>query len=325
MDLAHILGRMAIGLVGVLAGGELVVRGATGIAKLLRVPAIVIGLTVVAFGTSAPELAVTLRAAWAGEPDLAVGNVAGSNIFNVLVVLGIGALIAPFVVSKRVVRSDGPAVLVSAVILAATAADGHISRLDGLIMTLALVVFLYWTAVGRRLAPDETAEPSADTPIRGRRKAVFSGALNAAMVVGGLALLTVGSDWLIDGSTSLARIIGLSELVIGLTILAVGTSMPELVVSLVAFFRGAREVALGNVLGSNVLNVLSVCGLTALISPEGIGVGQQALYVDIPIVLAVSVACVLVLATGRTVTRWEGAVLLGGYVLYVGWRVWMAI
>jgi cation:H+ antiporter len=308
------------GLLALVAGGELLVRGASRLSALIGLSPVVIGLTVVAFGTSAPELAVGIQAAFDGRADLMVGNVVGSNIYNVLLVLGLSALVAPLIVQQQLVRIDVPLMVLASAAFYILALDGNISTDEG--MALFLVLALYLAAVvrlSRREQPEVIKEYEAEF---GRREEPTprAWAVNGLLIVGGLGLLVVGAGWLVRGAVEVALSLGVSELVIGLTVVALGTSMPELVTSIVASLRGERDIAVGNIVGSNIFNILSVLALTAFVAPGGVDVSAAALGLDIPFMLAVSVACLPIFFTGHVISRWEGALFLlygAGYTGYL--------
>jgi cation:H+ antiporter len=305
------------GIVLLIWGADLLVRGAAHLAALAGVSPLVIGLTVVAMGTSAPELAVSLRAALVGQADLTLGNVVGSNIANVLLILGLAATAAPLLVAARVLQREVPTMIGVSLLLWLLAADGAFSRLDGLVLVGLLVVFLVVTVwVERRSAEERAAEPLAPG---GRRR---SGVLqNLALLLGGLILLVAGAQWLVDGAVIFARTLGVSELIIGLTVVAVGTSLPEIATSVLASLRGEREIAVGNVVGSNILNILGVLGLTAVLAPQPIAVPAGALAFDLPVLVASAVACLPIFFNGRMIARWEGALFLAYYVAYTAYLV----
>lgn len=316
MDAGTVL-LVAAGLVALVAGAELVVRGASRLAAAMGVSPLVIGLTLVAYGTSAPELAVSLRAAQGGQADLAVGNVVGSNIFNVLVIAGVSALVTPLVVAQRVVRLDVPIMLGVSVLLLVLGLDGRLSRLDGALLLAGGIAYtIFVLRESRREPPAAVAEYARQYP-GGARPTVLSPIAQLVAVLAGLGLLVVGARWLVDGSIALAAALGVTELVIGLTLVAAGTSLPELATSLLAAIRGERDLAVGNVVGSNIFNILAILGSSAGIAPEGIPVARSALGFDIPVMIAVALACLPILATGHRIARWEGALFLGYYVAYV--------
>ncbi len=312
-----------VGLVLLVAGGEALVRGASRMALGLGVSPLVIGLTVVAYGTSAPEMAVSVGAALSGDggADLALGNVVGSNIFNVLFILGASALVAPLVVSQQLVRIDVPLLIGVSLVTFALAFDGRISRLDGLVLVagaLAYTVFAIWYS--RRETADVQAEYSKEFGGAAPRgpKAL---ALNVALVAVGLALLVVGSRWLVDGAVLVARSLGVSEFIVGLTIVAAGTSLPEVAASIVATLRGERDIAVGNVVGSCLFNLLSVLGVTSVVAAGGVRVTDAAIRFDLPVMLVVTLACLPIFTSGRRIDRWEGLLFLGYYVAYTAYLI----
>lgn len=311
-----------LGLVLLVGGAEFLVRGAAQLAAAVGISPLIIGLTVVAFGTSAPELAVSMRSAMSGQAgaDIAVGNVVGSNIFNVLFILGLSAAIAPLVVSQRLVRVDVPLMIGASVLLLLLALDGKIGRLDGaLLFTGILVYTLFAILQGRRESQAVAAEYAGEFSARPRTPAGYL--INLGYIVGGLALLVLGAHWLVDAAVDIARAFGVSELVIGLTIVAAGTSLPEVATSVMASIKGERDIAVGNIVGSNLFNILSVLGLAALVAPDGVNVAPSALRFDIPIMIAVAFACLPIFFTGYAIARWEGLLFLGYYALYTTFLV----
>ncbi len=305
------------GLVLLVAGAEVLVRGAAKLAAQFGISPLVIGLTVVAFGTSAPETAVSVQASLNGSGDIAIGNVVGSNIANVLLILGMTALVAPLVVSRQLIRLDVPIMIGASLVTFGLAWDGQLSRIDGAILFSAVVIYTLFLVISSRRenaagADDEFAkEFGLDEPAK-----PHAGLINAGLVLGGLVLLVVGSNFLVEGAVALARTLGLSELVIGLTVIAIGTSLPELATSIMAAFRGERDIAVGNIVGSNIFNLLCVLGLASLVSPQAIGVSSNALAFDFPVMIAVAVACLPIFFAGYCIKRWEGALFLAYYVAY---------
>ncbi len=308
--------RLVAGFVALVAGGELLVRGASGLAAVARVSPLVIGLTVVALGTSSPELAVCLQSAFAGRAEIAVGNVIGSNIFNVLLVLGLTATIAPLVVSSRVVRLDVPLMIGASFLIGFFALDGVVSRVEGLIAFGVAVAYTVWSIVESRREKAEVVDEFSREFAPKESPTLRRVVLLVVYVVSGLVLLAFGADWLVAGASAIARRLGTSDLVIGLTIVAAGTSLPEVVASVVATIRGERDIAVGNVVGSNLFNLLVVLGLGSAIVPGGMPVSQQALTFDLPIMIAVTAACLPIFFTGHRIDRWEGVLLLFYYVAY---------
>ncbi len=308
------------GLASLIVGGELLVRGASRLASALSVSPLVIGLTVVAFGTSSPELAVALQSAFDGSADIALGNAVGSNIFNVLLILGVSALIVPLVVSSRLIRWDVPLMVLASLLLYGLGFDGRIGRVDGAILFSGLIAYVGWSFVqSRRESRQVKAEFAAEVPVPAR--SVMAMMLQIGLIIGGLLLLGLGANWLIDGSVSVATELGVSELVIGLTVVAMGTSLPEVVTSVMAAWRGEREIAVGNVVGSNLFNILCVLGLVGLVAPDGVGVPPPALRFDLPVMIAVAVSCLPIFFTGNVIARWEGGLFLGYYVAYMTYLV----
>ncbi|TWU41098.1 Inner membrane protein YrbG [Novipirellula artificiosorum] len=321
--------QLTLGLACLVGGGELLVRGAVAIAATLRISPLVIGLTVVAFGTSAPELGVSLQAAMSGNADVAVGNVVGSNIINVLFILGAASIITPLVVSSQLVRLDVPVMIVSSITVWFMASDGSISRGEGLLLFGSLIAYITY-CIRKSRSENRNAKPefAEDFPHRPELEKGLSTQqsllLNVAFVVGGLVLLGLGSKWLVGGATTIATALGVSQLVIGLTIVAIGTSLPEVVTSIVASYRGERDIAVGNVVGSNMFNLLCVLGLTATVSPAGVNVASSAIQFDIPVMVAVAVICLPVFMDGNIIRRWEGALFLLYYATYNAFVVFTA-
>jgi cation:H+ antiporter len=266
-----------------IGGGSLLVSGASRIAALSGVPPLVIGLTVVAYGTSAPEMAVSISSALAGSPDLAVGNVIGSNIFNVLFILGLAALIVPLVVQLRLVRIEVPLMIGASLLFWLMARDGHLSRNESVLLAAGAVVYTIWQIIEGKRASSSSERQAV------RRKYRLEPFVLPLSVLAGLVLLVKGSDFLVSASTSLARSFGVDEVVIGLTIVAAGTSLPEVATSVIAAFKGDRDIAVGNVVGSNIFNILAVLGVTGTISPHGLLVSPGLLSFDIMIVVATAV------------------------------------
>ncbi|TFH86350.1 calcium/sodium antiporter [Billgrantia azerbaijanica] len=300
-----------VGLGFLLVGAEILVRGASRLAARLGVTPLVIGLTVVAFGTSSPKLAVSIKAALADQAGIAMGNVVGSNIFNVLFILGLSAMVTPLQVAQQLIRFDIPLMVTLSVALLMLVLDGLLSRLDGVLLAAGLIAYLTFLLYQNARARTQATTGSDSTP-----SASNAWAVNLLLVAAGLALLVLGSRWLVEGAATFASYLGVSEQVIGLTIIAAGTSLPEVMTSLIAALRGERDIAVGNVVGSNVFNILGVLGMSSLLSPSGITVAPAMISFDIPVMLAVAVACLPICFTGGVITRWEGALLLGYYAAY---------
>jgi len=305
--------QILIGLTGLVVGGELLVRGAAALAMAVRITPLVIGLTVVAFGTSAPELAVTVQASWSGAPELAVGNVVGSNIANVLLILGLSALVAPLVVQSRVVRIDVPLMVGCSIVLWLLVLDRSVGRLDGLLLFSALIGYLVWSVIqGKREGTAIQEEFAEALPHDGSTVRYF--AKQVGLLVGGLVLLVIAARLLVGGASDIARQLGVSELVIGLTIV-------ELVTSIVASLRGQRDIAVGNVVGSNLFNILAVLGLGSLVAPNGIAVAPQVIGLDLPIMIATAAACLPIFFTGHRINRLEGGLLFFYFLAYMAYVV----
>ena len=305
------------GLVLLVGGAELLVRGASRLAAAVGISPLVVGLTVVAFGTSSPELAVSLQSALTGNGQIAVGNVVGSNIFNILVIIGLAALITPLVVQQQLVRKDVPLMIGLSILLYALGLTGRISRLQGLLMFAGLIVYIAFS-IWQSRRENTAVKEEYDKQYGDGRKPQH--ARNILFFVVGLILLIVGSNWLVDSASDIARAFGISELVIGLTIVAIGTSMPELATSSLAAIRGERDIAVGNAVGSNIFNILCVLALTAVVSPEGLVISPEAMSLDIPFMVAVAIAALPIFFTGYSISRWEGAIFLiyyGAYTLFL--------
>jgi cation:H+ antiporter len=296
------------GLIGLFFGGEALVRGSVGVARRLAISPLLIGLTVVGFGTSTPELLVSVQAALRGVPDIAIGNILGSNIANILLIMGLTSLIWPIRVSGATLRRDTAVMVAAAVVLVPIFAMGEIGRLSGGLLVVALVGYLAWAYLQPAAAVEDDSEPSA-------QRSMLASAL---WILGGLGVLIFGARFLVDGSVSIARSFGISEAFIGLTIVAVGTSLPELATSIIAAFRRQSEIAIGNIVGSNIFNVLGILGVTALIKP--VPVVDRFLTFDLPIMIATSLALTALLLTRPVVGRATGMVMLAGYIAYV----WLA-
>lgn len=307
---------IVVGVVLVLWGADRLTEGAVAVAERLRVPQIVIGLTIVALGTSMPELCVSVVSALKGTPDLAVGNVVGSNIFNALLIVGVAALVAPMTILRSTVFKDVPCALVASVVLLMMCQnDWVITRLDGTILFVFFLVFMRLTikgATSAQPAPQEAEEKEASAG-----KQPMKGWLASLWMVVGLAALIGGSNLFVGGATEVARALNVSDAVIGLTIVAGGTSLPELATSVVAAKKGNSGIAIGNVLGSNVLNILFILGLAGMISPMHI---EGITNVDLYMMLVSTIMIWFFSFTKYTIERWEGAVLVltfGGYMWYL--------
>lgn len=303
-----------LGLGILIVGGEAMLRGAIGLARILCVSPAMIGLTVVAFGTSAPELVVSVEAALNGSPDLAIGNVVGSNIANILLILGIGALIAPLVCDPRAVRRDAMAMLGALILLAVLGWSGHIAAWQGAAMVAMLIAYVVWSYRTDRSQDGPAGDLHA-------REAAETAGVPAALpvvllsVVLGIAGLVGGAHLLIEGATGIARAAGVSESVIGLSLLAIGTSLPELAATAIAAWRRHTDIAVANVLGSNLFNVLLILGSTAMVAP--LPFAADIVAVDLWVMLGAGVILLPIVMSGWHISRREGAFLLLLYIVYI--------
>jgi cation:H+ antiporter len=312
------------GLVALIVGADLLVRGASKLALSFGLSPLVVGLTIVAFGTSAPEVAVSTGAALTGQTGLAIGNVVGSNIFNVLFILGLSALVTPLVVNVQLIRQEVPIMIAASALVLVLALDGVLGRSDSaLLLALLLAYTVFLVRQSRAQSKAAAAEYTASfgrLAGSGGWDSRLPGQL--ALIGGGLALLVLGSGWLVDAAVVFARAMGVSDLVIGLTIVAAGTSMPEVATSVMAALKGERDIAVGNVVGSNIFNLLGCLGIAGLASgAAGLPVAAAALNFDLWVMLAVALACLPVFVSGREIARWEGALFLGYYVAYATYLV----
>jgi cation:H+ antiporter len=307
------------GLVVVLLGADVLVRGASSIARIAGISSLVVGLTVVAFGSSAPEIAAGLVAAWRGQGALAFGNVVGSNIFNILCVLGLTALLRAMAVAPSLIRFDVPVMVATAVLVLLISLDGSVGFVDGVVLLALLAGYLWLTLRGSR--DREAADPDApDGESEADRKQRTGAELakSLGLVLVGLTMIVFGSRWMITGAVDIARYFGISELIIGLTIVAAGTGMPELATSIVALWKGEQGMAVGNLVGSNIFNVLGVLGAVGAFAPGGgIPVPIEAMTFDVPVMIAVALICAPIFYARRGIARWEGGLLLGYYVAYI--------
>ncbi len=309
-----------LGLVLLIVGADVLVRGAARLAVTIGLPPLVVGLTVVAFGTSAPEMAVSVQSALRGDggADIAIGNVIGSNICNVLLILGLSASVAPLIVSRNLVRIDVPIMIGASLLAWFLMLDGRLGFWDGFILFAGIIAYTAFAVVqGRKEGRDAEEKASGELGELAKPRARGGVAVDIVLVVAGLAMLVLGSTWLVESASAIARVLGVDELLIGLTIVAIGTSLPELATSVVASIKGERDLAVGNVIGSNLFNILAVLGLAGLVAPEGVAVAASVLRVDFPIMMAVMIACLPIFFTGYTISRWEGFVFVGYYAAYM--------
>lgn len=296
------------GLLALIGGAELLVRSASRTAIYFGISKLVVALTVVAFGTSAPELAVSIEAALNNQTDLMLGNVVGSNIANILLILGISALIIPLKVNVDLIKSDVPIMIGVTLILIGFAFNGIISFWESLTFVILLLIYLLY------LARQSGKTDFIKKEDRSKTGSLF---INITLGVVGLIALIFGARWLVSSAVEFAIILGVSELVIGLTVVSIGTSLPEIVTSVVAALKGERDIAVGSVVGSCILNILAVLGITGLILQDGIAVQDVVLRFDLMILLAASVACIPIFFTGHVISRLEGFLFLSFYAAYI--------
>lgn len=316
---------LALGLVLLVFGATVLVKGAASLAASFGISPLVIGLTIVAFGTSAPEMAVSVGAAFAGQADLALGNVVGSNIFNVLLILGLSALVTPLLVNQQLVRLDVPLMIVASFLVLLFGLDGNIGRLEGAVLFAGILIYTVFLVFQSR--------KETNTAVRAEYEGQYGdkdtdGSIHylrdGALILGGLFLLVLGSQWLVDSAITIAQYFGVSELVIGLTIVAAGTSLPEMATSVVASIRGERDIAVGNIVGSNLFNLLSVLGVSSIVSPSGIVVPVAAISFDIPVMIGVALMCLPIFFSGYVISRWNGTLFLFYYVAYTAYLIMAA-
>jgi len=316
-----VLFQLIAGLIILVVGAEILVKGASEIAAILGITPLVIGLTVVAFGTSAPELAVSVVSALHGNPDIALGNVVGSNIFNILFVLGVSSMIVPMIVQQQLIRVDVPVMILASLLVLLFGIDGKISPVEGIILVVMGVVYLFlMVRLSRKEANVEVLEEYREEYSPGKKPVKGEIWFSGLLIIAGLISLVIGSRWLVDSSTEIARIFGVGDLVIGLTIIAAGTSLPEVATSVVAALRGERDIAVGNAVGSNIFNILFILGIAATIG-TGLEISPRAYKFDVPVMIAVAVSCLPIFFTGRKLDRWEGILFLFYYFAYTTYLV----
>jgi cation:H+ antiporter len=312
-----VMGMLIGGLVLLVVGGELLVRGASHLAAIVGVSPLVIGLTVVAYGTSTPELAVSVQAGMAGNANIAVANVVGSNIFNVLFILGLCAVILPLTVTQQLVRLDVPIMIGASLLSLAMAWDSRIVFAEGVILFALVVIYTIWAIrKSRQESAAVQAEYAQEYAVEEKQHSWMDIAKQVGFVLVGLVILVIGSRWLIDGSIILAKVLGVSDVVIGLTIVAAGTSLPEVATSIIATLRGERDIAIGNVIGSNIYNLLAILGLSSMVTPGGLAVAPSIINFDMLVMVAVAIACLPIFFSGYQIARWEGILFFLSYVAY---------
>ena len=309
-----------LGLVALVIGAELLVRGASRLAVSFGVSPLVVGLTVVAFGTSAPEMAVSVGAVLDGQTDIALGNVVGSNIFNVLFILGLSALIAPLVVHLQLIRQEVPIMIAASVALLLMMLDGVVATWESALLVGAMViytVFLVWQS--RRQSASADAEFEGEVDLNSTWDRHWS--VQLGLILLGLVALVTGSHFLVEAAVTTAKQWGVSDVVIALTIVALGTSLPEIATSVTAALKGQRDMAVGNVVGSNTFNILGCLGISGMLSTSGLVVAESVIHFDAWVMLAVALACLPIFITGREIARWEGVVFLLYYAAYTAYLI----
>lgn len=317
----------AVGLTALIVGADLLVYGASRVASAAGVSPLVIGLTVVSLGTSAPEAAVSIEAAMSGSTDLALGNVVGSNIFNILLILGLTAVIAPITVNSQLIRQEVPIMIGVTLLLIALIADGGLSRPESAVLLALLVVYISFLVFqGKRKG--KSLQADTESFVQASAEGGLSGMTHRLpaplLILIGLALLVAGGHWLVTAATSIAREFGVSELIIGLTVVALGTSMPEVATSIAAVLRGERDIAIGNAVGSNLMNILGCLGAAGVVSANGLIAPSALLNFDIWVMLAAAVICVPIIITGKLISRSEGLLLLAYCFAYLTYTLLVA-
>lgn len=314
---------LTVGLVFLTLGAELLVRGASSIATRFGIAPIVIGLTVVAFGTSAPEFAVSVQGALTGNSDVAIGNVVGSNTFNILLVLGLSAVIGSLTIEQRIIKRDIPILLAISVVIYGLVWNELVGRMEGGFLFIGLLVYTWWLLQDARKAESVKVTAEYEEAVQQVEGETVTRPLyfQIGLVVVGLALLILGSRFLVSSATTIAEAFGVSDLVIGLTVVAAGTSLPELATSVMAAYRGQRDIAVGNVVGSNLFNLLGVLGASATLSSSGIPVNRELIRLDYPVMLAATLVLIPICWNGFAIKRWEGMLLAAFYVAYVAYLV----
>ncbi len=310
-----------VGLIALILGADLLVRGASRLAAAFGVSPLVIGLTIVAIGTASPEIAVSLKAAAGGQGDLTLGNVLGSNIFNILFILGVSSIVAPIMIAEQLIRKDAPIMVGVSLLTLVLALDGKLGRLDGFLLLIGLAAYIFFALRQSRAESREVQKEYEQEFAKKEPRTAKQTIVNLGFILTGLGLLVLGSNWLVDSSTQIAKALGVSELVIGLTIVAVGTSLPEIATSVIAALKGESDIAVGNAVGSNIFNLLGVLGLSALFAPGGVNVAMRALQFDLPVMVFVAIVTLPVFHNYRQITRLEGGLLLTYYFIYMVYTV----
>lgn len=305
------------GLIVLILGADLLVRGASRLAAAFGVSPLAVGLTIVAIGTASPEIAVSIQAAASGQGDLTIGNVLGSNIFNILFILGVTAILAPIVIAEQLIRKDAPIMLGVSLLVFALAFDGNLGMFDSLILLVCLVGYTIFALRQSRKESNEVQQEYAREFSEKETRTTEHTVRNIVFILAGLGLLVLGSRWLVDSAVTIARILGVNELVIGLTIVAVGTSLPEVATSVIAALKKESDIAVGNAVGSNIFNLVGVLGLGALVAPDGIRVPEQVLHQDFVAMIFVALVTLPIFYLDNRISRLEGFLLLAYYISYI--------
>ena len=314
---------LVVGLVCLVFGAEWLVRGASTVATKLGVAPIVVGLTVVAFGTSAPEMAVSISGALSGSADVAIGNVVGSNTFNILAILGLSAAISGLSIEQRLLKFDIPVLILITVVVYVLILNDVVGRIEGAVLFLGVIAYTSWLLRGARKGESPAVEAEYKEAVESVEGSTFSQSLafQIGLVLVGLALLVLGSQLLVNSATEIASALGVSDLVIGLTVVAAGTSLPELATSVLAAIRGQRDIAVGNVVGSNIFNLLAVLGASAAVSSNGVAVNSEVIRLDFPVMLAATIVLLPICWNGFMIKKWEGSFLVMFYIAYVAYLI----
>jgi cation:H+ antiporter len=317
---------LVVGLVALVLGAEWLVRGSSSLASRLGIAPIIVGLTVVALGTSAPEMAVSVQGALSGNADVALGNVVGSNSFNILFILGVSAVVSGLSIEQRLLRFDIPLLIVVSVISYVLSLNGLVGRVEGVVLFIGILAYTAWLIRGARTEQSETVKAEYEAEVKSIERSTLQASMlfQIGLVIVGLGLLILGSRFLVSSATEIAEALGVSDLVIGLTVVAAGTSLPELATSVLAAIRGQRDIAVGNVVGSNIFNLLAVLGASAAVSDAGILVNDEALRLDFPVMIVATIVLVPICWNGFMIKRWEGAVLIAFYIAYVVYLIMSA-
>jgi len=311
-----ILIKFIAGLALLVKGADYLVQGAGKLATLAGISPLVVGLTVVAFGTSSPELAVSIKANFTEQAGISVGNVIGSNITNILLILGIAATITPLRVSQKLVRMDVPIMIGISILLLFFSLDRELGKLDGLLLLVGGILYTTYLLIQSRRNHSSPEELTEELDVIPKEKSLREWLVNLGLFIIGFIMVVWGSDWLVFGATTIASALGVSELVIGLTVVALGTSLPELATSITASLKGETDIAVGNVVGSNIFNILIVLGTAGIFAPSGVEISASAINLDIPIMIAVAIACLPIFFTDNLISRWEGIFFWLYYIVY---------